>query len=134
METIDVNILQNRERHLVEPLWEKQKQKSKRDKSDITDVHAISSEQPQIVVDAGDSKLIKIDDRFTLAPMKWIEDQYQRTIDMDKDYSSKVGLSPCCDHFDDQYDIKYLVTGAKDSGEEVEKIEEDGDGDEAMEY
>ncbi|KAE9990533.1 hypothetical protein EG327_001297 [Venturia inaequalis] len=110
LDTIDVYILQNRERTLVKPLWEKKVELD--EKPDIFD-YAMSTEQPRGVLKGEESKLVKYGDRFVLAHMDWIEKR-RGDIDVSKDYSSKVEKTSFYEHFDDQFEIENLLEGLED--------------------
>lgn len=110
MDTIDVYILQNRERTLVKPLWEKKVELD--EKPDIFD-YAMSTEQPQGVLKGEESKLVKYGDRFVLAHVDWIKKR-RGDIDVAKDYSSKVEKTSFYEHFDDQFEIENLLDGLED--------------------
>lgn len=105
MDTIDVNVIQDRERRLVEPLWE----------NPSSEENIISSAKPDLSLGEEESQLVKLGEkyggtdgkeRFVLASKKWLRSE---NIVLTDNYSTNVALSSCYDHFEDHYKFGDLL-------------------------
>jgi hypothetical protein len=61
LKTIDVNILENRERSLAEPLWENPENSS------------ITTSAEQTTTKSEMSRVVRLENCFALAPMSWVK-------------------------------------------------------------
>jgi hypothetical protein len=87
LRTIDINILENRERSLIEPLWENVEMST-----NARTVQQVKK-QPEM------SKVVKVKGRLALAPKSWVKKH--AAVVADEDYAADVQLSSTYEELDD---------------------------------
>lgn len=92
LNTVDVDVLQCRERKLDEPLWEKP--------TGMESLLRTSKITKKLL--EGSSRLVKVDDRLVLAPKAWLKQHHPELLDSNA-WSGHVKLSSAYEAFDDDF-------------------------------